>query len=301
MTPVGIVYPGDMGCALGRLLADDGVRVVTTTAGRSQRTVRLCRDAGLEVLDSLDEVMGAAQIVMSLVPPSAARAVAGECCAAAPRDASFVYVDVNSISPETACQIARTIDAAGHEFVDASIHGLAAQLEHHGTLYLSGPRAQTIADLTGRLLRTQVVGREPGAASALKMMLGGLSKGLVALFLEMGLMASQAGTLEAVLKEYEVYYPGVMTAIERLLPTYPRHAARRGDELREVGRTMRSYGLTPAMASAAEEVIGAVGRLRLDEARDAGDSSSWSVREVVEEVFRCGVLQRNDAGSRRIS
>jgi hypothetical protein len=55
---VGILYPGEMGAALGRLLREDGVRVVTTLEGRSPRTRRLCAEAGLSVLGSLAEVLG---------------------------------------------------------------------------------------------------------------------------------------------------------------------------------------------------------------------------------------------------
>ena len=50
---VGILYAGEMGAALGRALAADGLRIVTTLECRGPRTQRLCREAGLEELPDL--------------------------------------------------------------------------------------------------------------------------------------------------------------------------------------------------------------------------------------------------------
>ena len=74
MATVGIVSPGAMGSAIGRVLADGGARVVATTAGRSERTERLAD--GLELLPALPDVVAASEIVLSVVPPGEALAVA---------------------------------------------------------------------------------------------------------------------------------------------------------------------------------------------------------------------------------
>jgi 3-hydroxyisobutyrate dehydrogenase-like beta-hydroxyacid dehydrogenase len=276
---VGILYAGEMGSALGRLLAEQGWRVVTTLEDRSFRTCRLCREAGLAVVDSLAEVVGEADVVISLVVPSAALAVAEACCRVLPPRRP-VYVDANSISPGTAACIGALLARSGVPFVDGSIHGLAAQLRTRATLYLSGPEAGALADRLGGALRVRVVGDEPGAASAFKMLLAGLSKGLVALFLEMGLLGCDLGLLDELLEGYRHYYPGIMEAVERLLPTYPRHAARRAEELAELEQTMAAAGATPCLVPAARRVIATVGRLRLPERPWEG------LADLVEEIHR---------------
>ena len=43
---VGILFPGEMGAALGLRLAESGLHVLTTLEGRSDRTAALC--AGLK-------------------------------------------------------------------------------------------------------------------------------------------------------------------------------------------------------------------------------------------------------------
>src|SRR3982751_6008130 len=98
---VGILYPGDMGAALGRVLTRRGLRCVTTLAGRGEETSRRCREAGVDALASFADVAREADIMLSAVPPSTAEEIADLYCdhaALAPADALFV--DVNSTSPE---------------------------------------------------------------------------------------------------------------------------------------------------------------------------------------------------------
>ncbi len=259
MTTVGILYPGDMGATLGRLLAAHGVDVVTTLAGRSARTHELCEAAGLKVLDSVAAVARAADIVVSLVPPSAAVATAQDFLEQRAADArATLYVDANSISPRTAAAIAQLVHERGLAFVDASIRGLAARVASHGILYVSGTRACEIAALFGPCLRVQHLGDVPGRASMLKMLMGGMSKGLAALFLQVSLAAREAELLEEFLAGCRLYYPDVVAAMEQVLPTYPQHAGRRTEEMREVERAMSDLGIRPAIVGEAKRLFAAL-------------------------------------------
>jgi 3-hydroxyisobutyrate dehydrogenase-like beta-hydroxyacid dehydrogenase len=78
MVTVGIVSPGAMGSAVGGTLLRGGACVVATVAGRSRRTQQLAGDACLELLPSLAEVVSAADVVLSIMPPDQAEAVAAE-------------------------------------------------------------------------------------------------------------------------------------------------------------------------------------------------------------------------------
>lgn len=278
-----------MGSSVGTLLAAAGFRVVTTLEGRGPRTCRLCRDAGLEVLGSLSQVVRVSDIVISLVTPAAAMDVAEHFCDCAHLTSRPpVFVDANSISPETAKQIFRMVSRSQCRFVDASIHGLASRLQSHGTMYLSGRGGQAIAELFAPVVRTRFLGDSPGTASAMKMLMAGMSKGLVALFLEMGVAARQLGLLDELLAGYREYYPGVMTALDRLVPTYPRHAARRGDEMNELERTLLSMSLLPNMIHGARQTITEVGQLQLADHKIDADTAEWSVAEVVEAIHQLG-------------
>jgi len=283
--PVGILYPGDLGYHLGKLLREQGHRIVTTLAGRSPQTAQRARQAGFEILGSLPDVVAAAGVVLSVVPPAAAVALAREVGALPAPARPGVYVDLNAISPETVRAVATAVAPSGLEFVDGAIHGMASQLRARGTLYLSGPEAAAAARLFEGALRVRVLGDRPGQASAFKMLISGMAKGVVALFVEMALAARQAGLLDDLLSCYRDAYPSVMALVDRLLPTYPRHAARRGDELGEVEQMLRSLGLRPRVVEGARQLTADVGRLDLEGHRNRPEGAEWSVLEVLEAIF----------------
>ena len=279
----GILYPGELGRALGVALASHGLRVVTTTLGRSQRTTSACEKTPLEVLPSLHAVKESADVIVSVVPPTAACEVAEAYhCSQAKAPERVLYVDANSVSPETVKQVQNIVETKNVDVVDAAVHGLASQLTMRGTLYLSGPRADELGGWFRDSMRVQTVGPVVGEASFLKMMLGGISKGLVGLFVELALVSRKAGVYEHFFSELCHYYPGIRDAIERLVPTYPLHATRRGTELREIGCTMRAHASDPMMIAAAEKIIAGLGMMDLQSKQLPG--YRWSVADVIEQA-----------------
>ena len=122
---IAIMSPGDMGHAVGAVLRQGGLRVITQLDGRSARTRALAARAGIE------EVADDAALVRRggdpPVDPGAGRGDrAGRAdrparCAAT--GATLLYVDCNAIAPQTARQIAEIVEGAGARFVDAGIIG----------------------------------------------------------------------------------------------------------------------------------------------------------------------------------
>lgn len=284
-TTIGILYPGEMGCAIGQLLAENGCHVVTTIQGRSARTKRLCEQSQLTTLRSLSEVVHSSEIILSLVPPAAALEVAQACRGQmAALEEPKVFIDANSISPLTAAKIADLWKDTLVCFVDAAIHGLASQLRTRGTIYFSGTAAAEIAEHFSLLHRVYVVGEQPGQASLLKMLLAGMSKGVVALFVELTRAAHRAEVLPELLANYQTFYPGLMELLGRLLPTYPRHAVRRGKELMEVEATLRALGLPAGMIHEAERTVTSLGQLGLCDRYPNHEADDWDLQTVIETV-----------------
>jgi len=289
---IGILYPGEMGSSLGKLLSEADSSVITTLEGRSPRTQRICREAGLSVVDSLSEVIDRCDIVISLVSPASALSVAKD--VVAHRDnfsRSLLYIDANSISPMTVAQISDVLDRAAIDFVDASIFGLASQLRQRGTLYLSGPRAKEVLDLFKPIPRVKVVGDTPGQASALKMIVAGIPKGLSALFIETMLFAHDMQLLDQAVEACDEIYPSIMEVVRRMLPTYPQHAARRCEELKEVEETMLIGGLTPLIMHAVREVTSAL----VDPGWQQRDGQQWTIAELIEEIQNHGALRSSQS------
>src|SRR5258705_252172 len=74
MRSVALISPGDMGQAVGALLARGGVRVLTCLAGRSERTRALARAAGFTEIATLEALVRESEVLLSIVPPAQAGA-----------------------------------------------------------------------------------------------------------------------------------------------------------------------------------------------------------------------------------
>jgi len=281
---VGLLYPGEMGASFARLLIARNIRVVTTLQGRGENTGRLAHEAGVVVVDSLADVVRESNVIVSLVAPSAAEQVAEDYCELAHlAPSSALYVDANSIGPELARSLADKLAAVNHDFVDAAINGLAKNISTGGTLYLSGARAPEIEQLVENAMRVRVLGTEPGQASTMKMLLGGLSKGLCALFVELAAMAQRREMLPQMLEACAMIYPGVTAVVDRMLPTYSRHAGRRATEMRELEQTVLNTGMAPCVIEAIREVHERLARVPFDPAD--GASVSALLHRAISEGF----------------
>jgi hypothetical protein len=118
------------------------------------------------------------------------------------------------------------------------------------------------------------------------MLLSGLSKGVVALFVELALAARQAGVQDTLLTAYQASYPGIMDLVERSLPTFPRHAARRGTEMQEVEATLTDVGLCPTVLPGIRQFIQEMAGCWPQDTQD----KAWSVPEVLQELHAHQVL-----------
>lgn len=274
---IAVLYPGEMGVALAAVLRARGMRVITTLAARGPETAGRCREVSIEIVPTLAELVRLSDVVISVVLPAAADEVAMAYCQLAHlAPTSALYVDANSIGPEQASVIAERLHNAGRDFVDAAVNGLAANLTRSGTLFLSGGRAAQVAALFQPTVHVRVLGAEPGRASAMKMLLGGLSKGLCGLYAELALLAERRGMLGEMIEESTRIYPGLMLVVDRMLPTYMQHAGRRATEMNEVEQTARATGMQPCVIEAVRRLheelaaLGPAGACGCDGANDGG-------------------------------
>ena len=216
MTTVGIVSPGAMGSALGRVFAAGGSRVVATTDGRSARTARLAE--GIELLPSLADVVSAADIVLSVVPPVAVRAVAAAIGrAASTTGASPLVADLNATAPSTMREVAGTLAAAGLHAVDGAISGPPPNAPGTTVVYLAGPEAARVASLPAPGLQLRLVGGPVGQASAVKMSTASFYKGQTAVLAQALRAAHANGVLDVVLDDLGSAYAGLVANAPRLL------------------------------------------------------------------------------------
>ena len=146
---VGVVSAGSMGSAVGAALASGGERCVTTLSGRSERTARLARRAGLELLPDLASVVRSSEVVLSIVPPEAAGTVVVAIADSAEQEGvSPIVADLNAVAPATtrAAQEVADTSAVANSWTARS-PGPPPWNPGTTRIYLSGARAAEVADL----------------------------------------------------------------------------------------------------------------------------------------------------------
>jgi 3-hydroxyisobutyrate dehydrogenase-like beta-hydroxyacid dehydrogenase len=249
-TLIGVLHPGEMGAAVGACLTQRGLTVLWASAGRSPATAVRAAAAGMRDVGTAGEMSRQADVILSVCPPHAALEVA--------RSATGfrgVYVDANAVSPATSREVAQVVEKGGAAYVDGGIIGAPPRSAGDSRLYLSGSRAREISDLfTGTALDAQVIGDQPGAASAVKMAYAAWTKGTAALILAIRALARADGVEQTLLAEWQQSQP-TLTARSH---TAARSAAEKGwrwvAEMEEIAATMAAAGLPPGFHQAAAAI-----------------------------------------------
>ncbi|MGZ4740156.1 MAG: DUF1932 domain-containing protein [Ilumatobacteraceae bacterium] len=249
----GFLHPGAMGASLAancrgtRLWCGDG---------RSSATRSRAVAAGMQEVDSLDELVQRSKVLISVCPPAAAPDVAR-----AVADIGFkgIYVDVNAISPDSA----RAIGERFERFVDGGVIGPPVNAPGSTRLYLSGESAPEVAMLwDGSLLATRLVDGGAGAASAVKVCYAAWTKGSAALLLAVRAMASVAGVDQSLLAEWSTSLPGLAAQIDATALGSAPKAWRFVGEMHEIARTFAACGLPDGFATAAADVYDRMARFK---------------------------------------
>jgi 3-hydroxyisobutyrate dehydrogenase-like beta-hydroxyacid dehydrogenase len=242
---IGLLHPGEMGAALGRLLRGRGHDVGWVSAGRSEATAERAHDAGLRDAGSLPDLVDASELILSICPPHAAVDVAGSV-------AGFggLYLDANAIAPETARRVAAIVEGGGARFVDGGVIGPPPREPSHTRLYLSGAEAPAVAEAFAGALETPIVEN----ASALKMAYAAWTKGTAALLLTIRALAHAEGVDDALVAEWDRSQPG----LRERSATAAGDAAQKGwrwiGEMEEIAAAMAAAGLPSGFHEAAAEI-----------------------------------------------
>jgi 3-hydroxyisobutyrate dehydrogenase-like beta-hydroxyacid dehydrogenase len=258
---VGLLHPGEMGAAVGQCLAAAGHRVLWVPEGRSPATAARAEAAGLTPASAgLADLIREADVIFSVCPPHAALEVAREVAGfgLARRAAGFggVYVDANAVSPSTAGEVARMVEAAGADYVDGGIIGTPPVAPGFIRLYLSGARAGEVQPLfAGGEVDALVVGGDASvAASAVKMAYASWTKGSAALLLAARGLARAEGVEEALLTEWGISQPGLADRSGRAAGSAAAKGWRWVAEMEEIAAAMAAAGLPDGFHMAAAEV-----------------------------------------------
>lgn len=231
---IAILAPGAMGSAVARRLRENGARVLTSLKGRSEATLKRAADAGM--VGAEDDAIANADIILSIVPPGEAVALAERLAALIVKNAKKpIVVDCNAVNVDTVKRIEAIIGSAQARFVDGGIIGFPPQPGGKSpAFYLSGDHARDVAGLGEFGLDLRIVEGPVGAASALKMSYAGIVKGLAGIGSAMVLAATKAGAAEALRDELALSQPAILARLEVALPDMIPKAHRWVAEMREI-------------------------------------------------------------------
>lgn len=234
----------------------------------------LSRAAAERGVASLEDISGisSADMVMSLVVGAATRNAAAS--AAPYLSDGAVYIDLNSVGPETKALAAKEIARGRGSFVEGAVMARVLPYAEKVPILVAGERAGEIAErLNGLGMNFEAVGDKPGQASALKMIRSVMIKGIEALLIEALTSAERAGVTERILDSIQETFPGLnwREVADYYLSRTFEHGARRVTEMTEAAETIESLGLEPHMSRAACRTIGAAHAAMKDKGLSAED------------------------------
>jgi len=286
---IGVVSPGDMGQAVAARLKECGYGIYTALEGRSTRTRALAAKAGLEDCRTMSALISRCDMVCSILNPAAAMEKAREAAAAiAATGKRITYVDCNAVAPETVREIDRVIRAAGGDFIDAGIVGPPPRGAAKTRVYVSGREAHRMTAIKNDHMLVRVVSERVGDASALKMCYGAITKGAVALGVELLIAARKLGVGEALEREFQESIPGIYDWILARSVPMPPKAYRWVPEMNEIAKTFEDAGMTPRMLLGAadmfEMIAGtALGKESPEHARERARDAREIIRSLADD------------------
>lgn len=286
---VGLLSPGDMGHVVGQLLLSRGMPVITCLKGRSARTRKLAKKAGVEDVETYERLVQNSDLILSILVPSEAENAA-KVVAQALRSSKekVVYVDCNAIAPETAKAIGNIISEAGSLFVDAGIIGSPPRREGATRFYASGKDAKEFEKLRKYGLDVRIAGSEVGQASGLKMCYAALTKGIAALSTELLVAAQRMGLYKALISEFQLSQIERYVSMEQGLPSMPTKAKRWVGEMEEIAKTFEDVGLTPKIYQGAADIYRFVGETKLADETPETLNRSRRLFEMIEVLAKGG-------------
>lgn len=243
---VAILSPGDMGHAVGQLLREHELRVITCLTGRSQRTRNLAEKAGIVDVPDINEMTRQSDLIMSITVSEVVTQVCREVAdAIRTTGTALLFAECNAVAPAVTRQVEPIITGAGGRFVDVSIIGGPPRNGSSPRFYTSGDNAAEFEQMREFGLDVRNIGPHIGQASGIKMCYAAMTKGTSALHAELLMAAELMGLSEPLLAEFESGQSAVHRRMERGIPGIPAKSRRWVSEMQEIEATFGSLGLTP--------------------------------------------------------
>lgn len=253
---IGLLFPGDMGLAVAELLLKNNFRVITTTRGRSQKTIDNIKDTAIQDFASLHDVVEASDIILSINSPNKSFEIAEEICnCISDRSKKKIFIDLNSNTPESAIKIDQLFTLKNAIYVNGAVLGASKDMDKDSVIVLSGRERKQIIKFFDGIFNTKDAGEKIESASAYKLLFSLVNKGINAVFFEAMASASHYGIVDELITSLQLYLPGTFEDLEKTTPTYISHIERRIHEMQGLSDMQNSQGLPSSISSAAAKTF----------------------------------------------
>ncbi len=284
---VAILSPGDMGHAIGQLLREHELHVLTCLAGRSDRTRQLSEQAGITDVSSINELVAQSDILMSVTVSEAVPGLCREIADAVKATGTdLLFAECNAIAPELSKDMEGVLKAGGARYVDASIIGGPPRHGSSPRVYASGDNASEFEQLRDFGLDVRNLGTLLGRASGIKMCYAAMTKGTTALHTELLIAAEKMGLTKELMAEFRGGQQAAVTRMEGWIPSMPAKSRRWVSEMEEVEKTFHDLGLTPDIFKGVADMYRMIGATPLGdenpESRDRDRDMAETIRIIAE-------------------
>ena len=176
-----------------------------------------------------------------------------------------LFLDLNSVAPDTKRAAAHVVERAGGRYADVAVMAPVHPARLATPLLVGGRHRDAAAEALRALGFTDVspVEGPVGAASAIKMIRSVMVKGLEALSAECAIAARAAGVLDQVVASLDASWPGADWGrrFDYNLGRMMVHGLRRAAEMEEAAATLAALGVAPTMTRGTIERQHAIGTL----------------------------------------
>ena len=270
------------GHAIGQLLREHELHVLTCLAGRSDRTRQLSEQAGITDVSSINELVAQSDILMSVTVSEAVPGLCQEISEATRATGTdLLFAECNAIAPELSRDMESVLKSGGARYVDASIIGGPPRNGSSPRVYASGDNVAEFLQLRDFGLDVRDLGEQLGRASGIKMCYAAMTKGTTALHAELLIAAEKLGLTDEVMAEFLNTQPAVVERMEGWMPGMPAKSRRWVSEMEEIEKTFSDLGLTPNIFKGVADVYRMIGETALG---DENPESRDKVRNLAETI-----------------
>ena len=303
---IAIIGFGEVGGIFGNDLASQGIAVsvfdiLLTSKQHRQQMLSKSTSCRVRAAETLCDCLRDAELVISAVTASSALDVARD--AGPVLGASQIFLDLNSVSPETKRTAASYVERNQAHFVEAAVMEAVPRQRLKVPMLLGGSwAAGAVEQLRSIGMNATVLSDQVGVASAVKMCRSVLIKGLEALTVECLFAARQYNAEDAVLESMAATYPSLGwddSFPDYLISRVAEHGNRRAAEMREAAEALKDVGIEPTMALATAQRQEWLVAEMSDRRISFGSTSMFSWRELADAIVHDGTRRSSQISRKK--